>query len=197
MTVKAIKCLKCKDVIYSRAIHDFRWCSCGNMAVDGGFSYLKIVGIENDYNILGRSNQAIGPLGDFALEVDTKLISGPDDIWYGIGFRQQDKENSYDFLINSGESEGKASFAILKQVDGEWIALKDWTESNDINGGKASNHLKIICKGNTIEVYANDHRLAKVTDSTYSKGIITFEAAKETGDNASVSFDDLLLYVPR
>jgi serine/threonine protein kinase len=157
----------------------------------------QLVVSENDYNILGRSNQVIGPLGDFALEVDARLISGPDDVWYGIGFRQQDKENSYDFLINSGESEGKGSFAILKQIDGDWIALKDWTESNDINGGKSLNHLKIICKGNAIEVYANDRRLAKVVDSAYSKGIITFEAAKETGDNASISFDDLLIYVPR
>ena len=157
----------------------------------------QLVVSENDYNILGRSNQAIGPLGDFALEVDARLISGPENVWYGIGFRQQDKENSYDFLISSGEYGGKASFALLKQVNGEWVTLKDWTESNDINSGQSSNHLKIICKGDTIEVFANEQRLTKVTDSSYSKGIITFEAAKKTGDNASVSFDNLLLYVPR
>lgn len=157
----------------------------------------QLVVSENEYNILGRSNQAIGPLGDFALEVDARLISGPENVWYGIGFRQQDIDNSYDFLINSGEYGSKASFALLKQVNGNWITLKDWTESNDINAGQSLNHLKIICKGETIEVYANDQRLAKVTDSSYSKGIITFEAAKKTGDNASISFDELLLYVPR
>ena len=35
------QCKKCKDVIVSRTTHDFRVCSCGNLAVDGGNSYLK------------------------------------------------------------------------------------------------------------------------------------------------------------
>lgn len=43
-TVHAVKCLKCGDVIYSRATHDFHWCSCGNCAVDGGFDYLRVLG---------------------------------------------------------------------------------------------------------------------------------------------------------
>ena len=39
--INAISCLKCKDLIVSTHIHDFRWCSCKNVAVDGGKSYLK------------------------------------------------------------------------------------------------------------------------------------------------------------
>lgn len=153
--------------------------------------------VEGGYNILGRSNDNIGPLGDFALEVDAMLVSGPENVWYGVGFRQVDKENSYDFLVNSGSRGGKASYAILKQVDGEWTTLKDWTESNNINKGSATNHLKLICKGNTIEAYINDQKLAKVTDSEYSKGIITFEAAKEVESEALIAFDNLIIYVPR
>lgn len=44
MKINAIKCLKCGDVIYSRANHDFRFCTCGNCAVDGGFDYTRIIG---------------------------------------------------------------------------------------------------------------------------------------------------------
>jgi len=40
--VNAIECPNCKDIIYSRAQHDFHYCSCGEIAVDGGFEYLKI-----------------------------------------------------------------------------------------------------------------------------------------------------------
>ena len=36
MTIHGIKCKKCGDIIYSRANHDFRWCSCHSVAVDGG-----------------------------------------------------------------------------------------------------------------------------------------------------------------
>lgn len=42
MKVIAIKCSKCGDTIYSRARHDCRSCSCGEIHIDGGDSYTKI-----------------------------------------------------------------------------------------------------------------------------------------------------------
>ncbi len=39
-----VQCLKCKDIIRSKNLHDFRYCSCGAIAVDGGSWYLKRVG---------------------------------------------------------------------------------------------------------------------------------------------------------
>ncbi|NOU98422.1 DUF7695 domain-containing protein [Paenibacillus planticolens] len=41
MTRNAIRCLACNDVIESRSQHDFNWCSCGSVAVDGGLMYGK------------------------------------------------------------------------------------------------------------------------------------------------------------
>jgi hypothetical protein len=35
------KCLKCNDEVESTHVHDFKWCKCGSMAVDGGHWYLK------------------------------------------------------------------------------------------------------------------------------------------------------------
>lgn len=35
------KCLKCGDVITSSHRHDFIWCSCKSLAVDGGSAYSK------------------------------------------------------------------------------------------------------------------------------------------------------------
>ena len=37
----AIKCRKCGDVIESTSTHDFKICSCGACAVDGGHEYLR------------------------------------------------------------------------------------------------------------------------------------------------------------
>lgn len=37
-----VKCLKCNDIIQSMYRHDFKWCSCKNIAVDGGGDYLKM-----------------------------------------------------------------------------------------------------------------------------------------------------------
>ena len=36
MKITAHKCSTCKDVLYSRATHDFRTCGCGKTSVDGG-----------------------------------------------------------------------------------------------------------------------------------------------------------------
>lgn len=36
-----IKCKFCGDIIESKNLHDFKFCSCGKCAVDGGHDYLK------------------------------------------------------------------------------------------------------------------------------------------------------------
>lgn len=55
-----LKCNKCNDIIESKHRHDFVYCSCGAVAVDGGKEYLRRVGnfkdatelseIEGDYD---------------------------------------------------------------------------------------------------------------------------------------------------
>lgn len=46
-----IKCKSCGDVIISTHRHDFKRCSCGRVAVDGGNDYLKR-SFTNDYEEL-------------------------------------------------------------------------------------------------------------------------------------------------
>jgi hypothetical protein len=48
MKVQAIRCNSCRDVIYSRARHDCRECTCGNCYVDGGFDYFRYGGEDFD-----------------------------------------------------------------------------------------------------------------------------------------------------
>lgn len=49
-----IKCKSCGDVIISTHRHDFKRCSCGRVAVDGGHDYLKrsFTNDSNDYEEL-------------------------------------------------------------------------------------------------------------------------------------------------
>ena len=44
-----IQCKLCDDIIESKSVHDFRWCKCGMVAVDGGKDYLRRVGDLNDW----------------------------------------------------------------------------------------------------------------------------------------------------
>lgn len=48
ITTNKIRCKKCGDVIESTYTHDFKWCSCHSVAVDGGRSYLKRCGDLNN-----------------------------------------------------------------------------------------------------------------------------------------------------
>ena len=44
-----IKCKKCGDIIESKSTNDYKKCSCGTVAADGGKDYLKRIGNEEDY----------------------------------------------------------------------------------------------------------------------------------------------------
>lgn len=44
-----IKCKKCGDIIESKSTNDYKKCSCGAIAVDGGKDYLKMMGNEENY----------------------------------------------------------------------------------------------------------------------------------------------------
>ena len=50
--VNKIKCKKCGDIIESKSTNDYKRCSCGAAAVDGGKDYLKRIGSEEDYEEL-------------------------------------------------------------------------------------------------------------------------------------------------
>lgn len=42
-------CNKCGDSPYSCHVHDFKYCKCGAIAVDGGMDYLKRAGAIKEF----------------------------------------------------------------------------------------------------------------------------------------------------
>ena len=52
-----IKCKKCGDIIESKSTNDYKKCSCGAVAVDGGKDYLKRIGNEENYEELSELKQ--------------------------------------------------------------------------------------------------------------------------------------------
>lgn len=53
--VNKIKCKRCCDIIESKYRHDFKFCHCGSVAVDGGTDYLKRIGNRDDWEELSQS----------------------------------------------------------------------------------------------------------------------------------------------
>lgn len=68
----AIQCLKCSEVIVSKHVHDFKWCKCGSVAVDGGLDYCKRVGDNADWQ--EACFYAIGDGGRHDDKLDGKFI---------------------------------------------------------------------------------------------------------------------------
>ncbi|MBS4901626.1 MAG: hypothetical protein KHZ96_03980 [Coprobacillus sp.] len=54
--INKIRCKKCGDIIESKIAHDFKFCKCGAVAVDGGKEYLRrcFINTENDYEELSE-----------------------------------------------------------------------------------------------------------------------------------------------
>lgn len=49
-----IRCKKCNDIIESTSVHDFKFCRCGAVAVDGGYDYLRRCGKKEDFEELSE-----------------------------------------------------------------------------------------------------------------------------------------------
>lgn len=49
---QAIQCKSCKDIIASFHRHDFKWCKCGLVAIDGGDDYTHIVGELGNFDMV-------------------------------------------------------------------------------------------------------------------------------------------------
>ena len=54
-----IKCKKCSEVIESTDRHDFIFCKCGAVAVDGGKDYLRRCGDRNDWEELSKIEEIV------------------------------------------------------------------------------------------------------------------------------------------
>ena len=61
-----IKCKFCGDIIISEHRHDFKCCSCGRVAIDGGHDYLKrsFTNNPNDYEELSIIEEASNAQSD-------------------------------------------------------------------------------------------------------------------------------------
>ena len=57
VTLNKAQCKKCDDIIESKHRHDFVWCKCGAIAVDGGKDYLKRCGKSADMTEMSESYQ--------------------------------------------------------------------------------------------------------------------------------------------
>ncbi len=137
---------------------------------------------------------------NFAAEVDVRDMLAVAGSCAGIMFRhtsaQDESYSQYLFCIRNSDG----AYRIQKFLRDEWTTLAGWTKSSYIKTGTAVNHLKVICQGSQIEVYANGQKLTTITDFSLASGYVG--VVVETADqpmvmgipNAHYHFDNFKLY---
>jgi hypothetical protein len=155
---------------------------------------------DDEYHILVKNfdwavcgwNRNTGLFTDFALEIDARLVSGPEGSCYGVIFRVQQTwaENYYRFLVS-----GDGYYLVGTKTNDVWTVLQDWKKSTFINQGNSTNHLKVVCQGSQIEVYVNGHHLTTLTDDSFAVGYVGMIV--DTPEPTShVAFDNIQVYSP-
>ena len=48
----SVQCLKCQEIIVSTYRHDFKYCKCGAVFIDGGLDYLRYGGNSGEFKTL-------------------------------------------------------------------------------------------------------------------------------------------------
>ncbi len=137
-------------------------------------------------------------LTDTVVEVDATQITGPNADYNGYGVYcrfsgETGAYNAYMLLIS-----GYGFFTIQKMVGNSISALINWSASDAINLGNASNHLTAICDGNYLALYVNGTFLGETTDDTLTEGDIALAAVSLVADDPTeVVFDNISILAPR
>ena len=96
--------------------------------------------------------------------------------------------NGYLFLIQGG-----GQFAIMRATGRNLTPLVNWTSSDAIKQGVASNHLRAICSGTYLAFYVNDTFMGDATDATYNSGQVGLAASSANRAGTRISFDNLTI----
>nr|HID13289.1 DUF1080 domain-containing protein [Anaerolineae bacterium] len=129
---------------------------------------------------------------DFHLTVQATQVAGPDDNEYGVLVRMRDASHFYRFSIS-----GDGYYLVSKYDGGAWEPLSgDWTPSEAIHRGAATNLLEVVCQGSTMTFLVNGVALAQVEDSNYLRGDIGLYAGSFFEPGVEVRFDNLTVTEP-
>jgi serine/threonine protein kinase len=136
---------------------------------------------------------------DLILEIDARQVGGQDNNGYGVLVRATDDageiENGYEFLIS-----GDGHFCLGKVTGGDFSFIRQWASASAIHQGEATNRLKVVARGNALEMYVNDTLLDRMSDDSFTAGAIGLvavyygESPYAGYDTVHVAFDNVNVY---
>ncbi len=136
---------------------------------------------------------ALRSFDNTVVEVDaTQISAGPtSNNAYGVVCREQGDGDGYYLSIS-----GDGAYRIAKSVNREFVALVDWAASDAIQTGNATNHIRVVCNGTSLELFVNGVLLGAAEDGTFASGDIAFTATTYEEEMTEVHFDNLVVVKP-
>jgi hypothetical protein len=149
--------------------------------------------VVNDTNSDAWANPKDESFTDTRIEVDATKNGGPDDNDFGVICRYTDVNSFYYGIVSS---DGYYSIMKMTSDGGKPLGNESMLESDKINPGAATNHIRFDCVGSTITLYVNGNQIDQQTDADYATGNVglitgTFETA-----GADILFDNFFVYKP-
>jgi len=135
-----------------------------------------------------------GQFADASVEVNAHLASGAPDGHFGVLCRYVDAENFYYFAVSAD-----GYYAIFRRAGGTMKIL-----TGDGSGMLPSpairaderNHIRAVCRGDSLSLYVNGEMVATVSDDTLTRGYVGLGAGSGPGGNTLVRFDDFVVTAP-
>jgi hypothetical protein len=126
---------------------------------------------------------------DFVLSVNATQEIGPEDNDYGVVTRWKDAGNYSLFLIS-----GDGFYSYAKRENNAWVVPVNWTRSNAINTGNATNNIEVVSHGENLAFYTNGAKLGDYIDSKPVSGDVGLWVETITGGNVTIGFDGLKVW---
>lgn len=130
---------------------------------------------------------------DVRIEVEAANLNEPRDDDFGVICRAEDRANFY-FLVIS--SDGYYGIGKVKNSVQRLIDMQAMLPSEDIARGRAINHLRADCTGETLSLYVNGILLKSARDPDYTAGDVGLVAGTFKVPGTEVFFDSFTVLKP-
>lgn len=167
---------------------------------EGSYAYVDgvyaVTAQTQDLQMWGNAGHAFG---DVTIEVDATQVSAPanDNNAYGVGCRVQENGDGYYLRIS-----GDGYYAIFRVSndpetdEAEFVTVLDWTASEAINQGSATNHITVTCEGPDLRLSVNGEVLGSGQDGMYATGDIALTATTFEPEPTTIHYDNLVVREP-
>lgn len=139
--VNKIRCKKCGDIIESKSVHDFKFCKCESVAVDGGHDYLRRLGELEDWEDMSVCETIDEEHGVLAIEDIIKTcerVFEQYDVKYAYLFGSYAKgrateASDVDILVSTSVT-GIKFFGLVEELRTELHKKVDVLDKNQLKG---------------------------------------------------------------